>query len=93
MLSRVWNQDTKDGRRQESAWSGRARVPRLTVVSDSVTPDDDREEYLARLGLVLRLGRKAAGLRQEEAAARLGVNSRAFTRWEAGDNVCGGGGL
>lgn len=47
----------------------------------------DRDEYLARLGVVLQLARKAARYTQEEMATWMGVDPSAFTRWEAGRNA------
>lgn len=47
--------------------------------------DLDREEYAARLGVVLQLARKNARLSQIQAGGRLGgVTPVSFTRWEAG---------
>lgn len=47
----------------------------------------DRDEYLARLGVVLQLARKEAGYTQEEMATWMQVDPSAFTRWEAGRNA------
>lgn len=47
---------------------------------------DDREEYLVRLGRVLQQARKAAKLRQADAAKEMGMSQAAFTRWEQGQN-------
>lgn len=47
-------------------------------------PDLDREEYHARLGVVLQMARKAARVKQTDAAKVLGMNPVSFTRWEAG---------
>lgn len=45
-----------------------------------------RDEYLARLGVVLREARKAADYTQIEMAEWIGVNAGTFTRWEDGRN-------
>lgn len=47
----------------------------------------EREEYLARLGVVLRMARNAAGFTQAEAAKAMRVDTSAFTRWEDGRNA------
>lgn len=47
--------------------------------------DVDREEYLSRLGLVLKLARNNAGLTQQEAARMMGGSTVSFTRWEKGE--------
>lgn len=52
-------------------------------------PDLDREEYHARLGVVLQMARKAVKVKQADAARRLGMNPVSFTRWEAGTNGIG----
>lgn len=57
----------------------------LTDMPDSNT-DDDRAEYLTRLGTVLKEARKVAGMSQEVAAAHVGMSTGTFTRWEAGEN-------
>jgi transcriptional regulator with XRE-family HTH domain len=64
-------------------------VRSLADVGDSDT-NDDRDAFLARLGLVLSMARKHAGLKQEEAAARLGMSPAAIGRWEAGANKISG---
>lgn len=64
---------------QEWRWSAAAVRPSLAVMSDS-----DREEYLARLGLVLGLARRARRLTQEDAAEALGVSPASLSRWEKG---------
>lgn len=70
--------------RQESAWTSRHVRPTLALVTDS---DTDQEEYRARLGVVLKEARRAAGFsRQEEAGERLGVVGDTIGRWERGDN-------
>ena len=43
-----------------------------------------KEEYSARLGVVLQMARKAAKIKQVDAAARMGVSPVSFTRWESG---------
>lgn len=48
--------------------------------------DDDREEYLVRLGRVLQQARKARRMTQLEAARRMRLSTATFTRWESGDN-------
>lgn len=60
-------------------------LPNLADVSESDS-DDDRETYLTRLGMVLQLARKHAGISQEKAAQHMGLSTATFTRWEAGDN-------
>lgn len=66
---------------QEWPWSRPARLHSLAGVQE---PDTDREEFHARLGVVLELARKAAGVKQTDAAATLGMNPVSFTRWESG---------
>lgn len=48
---------------------------------------DDREDYLTRLGVVLREARKAADLTQEVVADKLDVSTAAIGRWENGANA------
>lgn len=50
----------------------------------------DREEFSSRLGIVLAMARKAAGITQEEAAAKLEMSAAAIGRWEAGANKVSG---
>jgi len=52
--------------------------------------NDDRDAFLLRLGLVLQLARKHAGLTQDEAAVQLSMSSAAIGRWEAGANKISG---
>lgn len=60
------------------------RRVRLVPESDSFV---DRDEYLARLGVVLQLARKSARYTQADMATWMGVDESAFTRWEAGRNA------
>lgn len=69
---------------QDWPWSPRARLHNLADVQESDI-GFDREEYAARLGVVLQLARKARGLSQVQAGAQLGgVTPVSFTRWESG---------
>jgi transcriptional regulator with XRE-family HTH domain len=52
--------------------------------------DDDRDEFLSRLGVVLQLARKQAGLSPETAAGSLSMSAAAIGRWEAGTNKISG---
>jgi transcriptional regulator with XRE-family HTH domain len=47
---------------------------------------DDREAYLTRLGMVLQVARKRAGLHQTAVADQLGMSAAAIGRWESGAN-------
>lgn len=62
----------------------------LRIVGDMPDSDvrDDLAEYGYRLGVVLALARKAVTpkLRQEDAAARLGMAPDTISRWENGEN-------
>lgn len=68
---------------QEWPWSPRARLHSLADVQEPLT-DLAREEYAARLGVVLQMARKAAKVKQADAAKRMGMAPVSFTRWEAG---------
>lgn len=69
---------------QEWPWSAAARLHNLTRVQEPDIGDLDREEYHARLGVVLQQARKTAKVNQKDAARAIGMNPASFTRWEAG---------
>lgn len=71
---------------QRWPWSGPVGLHSLTGVQEA---DVDREEYHARLGVVLQMARKAAKVKQADAATHLGMNPVSFTRWEAGTTGIG----
>lgn len=55
--------------------------------SASVQDKSAREDLARRIGAQLREARKAVGLTQEQAAARLGVHAQSYHKWEKGDYV------
>jgi transcriptional regulator with XRE-family HTH domain len=83
MLSTRQESYGADRSSQEWPWSARARLHSLADVQEP-SIDLDREEYMARLGVVLQLARKAARIAQTKAAERLGMTPVSFTRWESG---------
>lgn len=86
MLSRVSVSRIDEGSPQRSGWFGERVIRSVAAVPDS-DKFVDRDEYLARLGVVLQLARKAAGYTQEEMGDWMQVDPSAFTRWEAGRNA------
>lgn len=68
---------------QDWPWSRRERLRNLADVQEPLS-DLARDEYLARLGVVLQLARKAAKIKQVDAAGRMGMTAVSFTRWESG---------
>lgn len=86
MLSRVSDTRIALGLPHYSRWSGLEAAPSVVGVreSDSFV---ERQEWLDRLGVVLREARKAAGYTQARAAIWMSVDESAFTRWEDGRNA------
>lgn len=76
--------DSAEGR-HDLRWSVVPVLRSLTDMTDSGT-DEEREEYLARLGMVLYIARRFAGFSQEQAAAEIGMSAAAIGRWEGGKN-------
>lgn len=88
MLSTLKAPSTTERSLQEWPWSLPARLHSLADVQEPIS-DLDREEFQARLGVVLQLARKAAKVKQADAAKRLGMAPVSFTRWEAGETGIG----
>lgn len=70
---------------REARWSGGYARPTVMPVAGS---DADRAAYRKRLGYTLAKCREVAGLTQEAAAPRLGVNVQTLSRWETGAHEC-----
>lgn len=83
MLSTRQESYASDRSLQEWPWFPRAGLHNLADVQEPLS-DLAREEYASRLGVVLQLARKAAGIKQTDAAARMGISAVSFTRWESG---------
>jgi transcriptional regulator with XRE-family HTH domain len=88
MLSSVQRTRTAPGLRQILPWSPVRALRNVADVQE--TDNHDREEYLFRLGLVLQVTRKRAGLTQEQAGDQLGMSAATLGRWEAGQNAISG---
>lgn len=66
-------------------WSGGSVPHTVMPVPGS---DADRSAFKKRLGYTLKKCRELAGLTQEEAAPKLGVNVQTLSRWETGLHEC-----
>lgn len=89
MLSSSTDSDVSTDIRHIVPWNGLRVLPRLADMPESDI-DGDREEFVSRLGVVLGLARKAAGLTQENAASTLKMSADAIGRWENGQNKISG---
>ena len=69
---------------QDWPWFQRVHPRSLADVQETLS-DLAREEYAARLGVVLQMARKAARIKQVDAAAQMGMAPVSFTRWESGE--------
>lgn len=70
---------------REARWSGGYVLPTVMPVAGT---DADRSAFKRRLGYTLQRCREIAGLTQEDAAPRLGVNVQTLSRWETGLHEC-----